>query len=160
MPARSALKGVAREVTQAFASLLSFWGDYYVMGHIIAAAWSTGATRLHVDLLTGQVDPTPLLIPKVRESISGFVRHFPLLLEHSGSHMSVVTSAELSVTVDPTIRRPYGETGLTESPYTCSARIVDDKGRLHECAVEGWWYPEPSSLDASPWRKARRSKKP
>jgi hypothetical protein len=161
MQARSALKSVARDVTQSFTSLLSFWGDDYVMGHIIAAAWSTGGTRLRIDLLTGQADPSPLFIPKVKECISGFVRHFPSLLEHSRSHVSMVASAELSITVDPTIRRPYGDTGLAESPYKCATRIIDDSGGVHEYAVNGWWYPaESSSLEVPLWRVRRQSKKP
>ena len=159
MPARSALRGVAHEVTDSFTSLLRFWGDDYVMGHIIAAAWSTGATRLRIDLLTGHVEPSVLLVPKVRECVSGFVRHFPSLLEHSRSHVSVVSSAELSFIVDPTIRRPYGDTGLTESPYTCPTRIVDDRGQVHEYTVNGWWYPEPSSLEVPLWRMRRRNPK-
>ena len=156
MPTRRALKSVARDVAESFSSLLCYWGDECVMGHIVAAAWSTGGTQLRVNLLTGQVQPSPLLVPKVKECLASFVRHFPSLLEHSRSHVSAVASAELSVKVDPTALRPYGESGLVESPYTCSARIIDDRGGVHEYSVSGWWYPEPSSLERPSWRVRRR----
>ena len=159
MPTRKAMKKYDPDVTQKITSLQILCGEENVMGHIVAAAWSTGGTHLRVNLLTGRVEPSPLLVPKVKECLDSFVRHFPSLLEHSRSHVSVVASAQLSVTVDPTTLRPYGDSGLAESPYVCSTRIVDDRGGVHEYSVSGWWYPEPSSLEGGSWRVRRNSKK-
>jgi hypothetical protein len=158
MPRRS-LARVARQVTQSFTSLINPLGEEFVLGHIVAAAWSTAATQLRVDLLTGHADPSPLLVPKVRDCLVRYARHFRSLLDQAGGHLSAVSSAEMLVTVDPTTLRPYGDSGLAESPYTCLTRIVDTDGHLHEYGITGWWYPEPSAPGGRSWRVRLRSTK-
>jgi hypothetical protein len=158
MPHR-ALAKVARELTQAFTSLINPLGEEFVLGYIIAAAWSTAAKRIRLDLLTGNADPSPLLVPKVGACLARYSRHFRWLLDQAGVHLSAVSSAEMLVTVDPTTLRPYGNSGLAESPYTCATRIVDTEGRVHEYGITGWWYPEPCAVGRRSWRVRLRCKK-
>jgi len=67
MPSHKTLKSVVRSLVESFTSLMNYRGNDYVMGHVLYAAWATGATELCVDLLTGQASPSPLLDPPVRE---------------------------------------------------------------------------------------------
>jgi len=142
MPSHKRLKSVVASLAQSFTSLMNYRGDDYVMGHIVHAAWSTGATRLRVDLRSGATDPSPLLVPEVRDSLARYVRWFPDLVHRSGSSLSFVREAELLVTVDPTARRPYGREGFQESPFTCSVRLLDDRGKEYLHEIRDWWYPE------------------
>ena len=48
------------------------------------------------------------------------------------------------------IRRSHDNSGLVESPFTCTVRIIDDKGRECSHKVDGWWKPEKTVL-AKPW---------
>jgi len=151
VPSHKALKGVVRNIVESFTSLMNYLGDDYVMCHIVSAAWSTAATELHVDLLTGETGPSPLLVLPVRESVAGYVKDFPDLLHRSRSDIEFVASAQLSVVVDPTSRRQYRLTELYESPFTCSSRIVDDRGKLYEYELSSWWYPEQPPRDNKRW---------
>ena len=96
------------------------------MGHVVYAAWSTGATDLELDLLSGVAAPSALLVAPVRDSLASYVRWFPDLVRRSNSTLQFVKEARLSVTVDPTTRRPHGGSRFVESPFTCTVRIVDD----------------------------------
>ncbi len=150
MASHKTLKSVATSVAQAFTSLMNYRADDYVMGHVVYAAWSTGATDLQVDLLSGAAAPSALLVPPVRDSLASYVRWFPDLVRRSNSSLQFVKQAQLSITVDPTTRRPHGESGFFESPFTCTVRIVDDRGKIYSHAIADWWYPErtaPSALE-------------
>ena len=151
MPSHKALKGVVRNIVELFTSLMNYRGGDYVMGHIVSAAWSTGATELHVDLLTGETAPSPLLVPPVQEIVARYVKDFPGLLRRSRSDVEFVASAQFSVTVGPRRRRQYRFTELYESPFTCSSRIVDDRGKIYEYALSNWWYPEHPPRDNKHW---------
>lgn len=142
MPSRKTLKSVVASLAQSFTSLMNYVGDDYVMGHIVCAAWATGSTRLRVDLLSGATDGSSLWVPEVRDAVAGYVKRLPALVLGSNSSLDFVAAAELVLTVDPTIRRPAGETGFHESPFTCTARVVDDRGKAYVHAIEGWWFPE------------------
>jgi hypothetical protein len=161
VPSHKALKGVVHDVVQSFASLMNYSSDAggdYIMGHIVYAAWSTGATDLRVNLLNGQASFSPLLVPPVKKSVENLASYFPRLLEASGSAIDFVASAELSVIVDPTRRRSFRNTRFFESPFTCSARIVDDRGKPYEYTVRDWWYPErlpPTRRWPWPFRRGR-----
>ena len=56
--------------------------------------------------------------------------------------MEFVAEAELNVSVDPAARRPSEHAGLCESPYSCSVRILEDRGRTYQHEIRGWWYPD------------------
>ena len=142
MASHKTLKGVVRNLAESFASLTNYCQGDYVMGHIVSTAWQTRARELRVDLLSGQVYPSPLVVPPVRESIRHYVQWFPKLVLSSRSDMKFVSSAELLVTVDPDTIRPYGTSGLQESPFTCTVRILDDHGKQYSHTVSNWWYPE------------------
>ena len=142
MPSHRRLKSVVTSVAQSFTSLLNYRDDDYVMGHIVAAAWASGSTGFQVDLLSGETDSSPILVPPVRNSIADYVQRLPDIVQRSRSSMEFVTAAELRVQVDPTNRRATSYDGLLESPFTCTVRIVDDRGRVYSYKIEGWWFPE------------------
>jgi hypothetical protein len=142
MPSRKTLKSVVASLAHSFTSLMNYRGDDYVMGHIVHAAWSTGSTRFHVDLLSGATVASPLLVPEVRDSVARYVEWFPDIVCRSNSSINFVTAAELIVTVDPSTRRPTGAAGFLESPYTCTVRVTDDRGKTYIHEIKGWWYPE------------------
>jgi hypothetical protein len=142
MASHNTLASIVISLAQSFTSLMNYCGDDYIMGHIVRAAWSTGASRLRVDLLGGGTHPSPLLLPEVRYSVARYVEWFPDMVRRSKSSMDFVSEAELLVSVDPTTRRPCGHSGLLESPFTCIVRIVDDRGKVYLHEIKGWWYPE------------------
>lgn len=153
MPKHKTLKSVVASLAQSFTSCMNYVGDDYVMGHIVWAAWATGATRLRVDLLSGATDGSPLWVPEVRDAVAGYVKRLPTLVLGSSSSVDFVAAAELVVTVDPTTRRPAGEKGHQESPFTCTVRIVDDRGKEYVHEIRDWWLPEkvPPAPRKKPW---------
>ncbi len=142
MPSHKTLKSVVTSFAESFTSLMNYCGDDYAMGHIVLAAWSTGSTRLRVDLVNGATDNSPLLVPEVSASVARYVEWFPDLVRRSNSSVDFIAAAELVVTVDPTTRRRRGGAGLPESPFTGTVRVIDDRGRAYVHEIEGWWYPE------------------
>ncbi len=151
MASHKTLQSVVRSLAESFASLMNYGAYDYIMGHIVLAAWSSGARDLRVDLLTGATDPSALLTPPVRASIAGYVERLPELVRCSNSDLAFVVEAELRVTVDPTTRRPRGYGKHDESPFTCTVRIVDDRGKVYAHRIQDWWFPE-RALPAKPER--------
>jgi len=156
MPSRKVLKSVAHSVAESFASLMNYWGDDYVMGHIVKASWQTGATTLNIDLLSTTLPDSRLLVDPVRQSVTRYMEWFPQLVSSSGSTMAIVRQAKLTISVTPTSRRPTrAGSNLFESPFVCTATLVDDRGREYSHSISGWWYPEtppstePSRIDLS-----------
>lgn len=117
--------------------------DDYVMGHLLKAARTTGMSRLDVDLLSGIASPKALLVKTVADSVDACCRDLSSLVGRSGSDIAFVRSASLSVEFDISISRPHSTfLDLSESPYTCAVRIEDDRGKIYESELKGWWYPE------------------
>lgn len=142
MPQHKTLKSVVRSAAESFVSLMNYRGDDYVMGHVVLAAWMTGAREFRVNLLTGETDSSPLLVADVKDSVATYVKFLPDWVRRSNSDPAFVASAELRVTVDPTIKRPLAKFRRYESPYTCRVRIVDDRGKEYAHEIADWWYPE------------------
>jgi hypothetical protein len=118
-------------------------GDDYVMGHLLKAARSSGASKLDVDLLSGVATPQALLAWPIAASVESYCLDFRGLVERNGSDVSFVRTAVLSVEFDISISRPYSKApDLRESPYTCVATIEDDRGKTFRSELKGWWYPE------------------
>jgi hypothetical protein len=142
MPSRKTLKSVVRSLTESFASLTNHVGDDYVMGHVVYTAWQTGGTNLRVDLLSGQIEPSPLSVPPVQDAIRAYVAWLPRLVKQSNSDVQFVKAAHLEITVNPTVRRHHAEGAFVESPFTCTIQITDDRGKVYSHTVSDWWYPE------------------
>lgn len=152
MTSRKPLKSVVTSLAQSFTSLMNYSGDDYVLGHIVRAAWSTGATRLRVDLLRGAIDPSPLLLPEVRSAVAYYAEWFPDLVRRSNSSIDFVSAAELLVSVDPTTRRPYLDGEFQESPFICTVHVIDDHGKAYSHEIKGWWYPEKTEAKKKWWK--------
>ena len=144
MASHKPLKSVVRSLAESFTSLMNYRADDYIMGHVVLAAWSTGARELRVDLLSGATDASALLTPPVRDSVARYVEWLPDIVRRSNSDLEFVTEAELLVSIDPTTRRPHGD--AYESPFTCTVRIVDDRGKVYSHRIQDWWYPEKTLL--------------
>ena len=153
MASHKALKSVVRGVAESFTSLMNYAGDDYVMGHVVHTAWATGATEFRVDLLSGKTDDSPLLAGHVGDAVRRQVEWLPDLIRRSKADLDFVTKAELVVTVDPIIRRPLHGSAFYESPYTCTVRIIDDRGKEYSHCIRDWWYPEkvPAIEKQRPW---------
>jgi hypothetical protein len=136
------LKSVVRSIAESFTSLMNCGDDDYVMGHVVHASWRTGARELRVNLLTGDTDSSPLLVPEVMSSVASHVKWLPEIVHRSNSSLAFVAEAELVVSVDPSVRRRHGDSEFFESPFTCTVRIVDDRGKEYLHRISDWWYPE------------------
>jgi hypothetical protein len=143
MASHKKLQSVTRSVADSFTSLMNYSANDYVMGHLLRAARTTGMSRLDVDLLSGIASPKGLLVKPVADSVDAYCQDLSSLVARSGSHMAFVRSARLSVEFDISISRPYSRAPhLDESPYTCTVRVEDDRGKIYESELKGWWYPE------------------
>ena len=136
---------------------MNFWHDDYVMGHLLSAARYSGEKKLDVDLLSGVAGPKSLLVEPVALSVESYCRDFPDLVTRSGADPSFVTSASLQVEFDTSISYPvHRGSRLEKSPYVCTVRVTDDRGRLYESVLRGWWYPEKVAERNSFRRRLRR----
>jgi hypothetical protein len=152
MPSHKTLKSVVASLAQSFTSLMNYDVDDYVLGCIVSTAWETGATGFRVDLLSGKTDGAPELLPHARGTASKYGPWLRDMVRSSGSSMEFVAEAELDVSVDPARRRPSEHAGRFESPYSCTVRILDDRGRTYRHEIQGWWYPEkPPPALRKPW---------
>jgi hypothetical protein len=143
VPKRKVLKSVARSVADSFTSLMNYWQDDYVMGHLLTAARQSGKTTLAVDLLSGISSPDDLLTPPVASSVKRYCDDFRGLVIRSGADPAFVTSATLQVAFDTSISLPlHRDTLYEQSPYVCLVRVVDDRGKIYESTLKGWWFPE------------------
>jgi hypothetical protein len=142
MPSRKKLQVVAHNVVESFLSQLNYWYRDYVIGHVIRAAWDTGATNLQLDLLSGKTNQSALLSRPVSESLNSYVKDFPDLVRRTQSDMEFIKTAEFEITVDPKTKRLYRGTNILESPYTCLVRIVDDKNEIYTYTKSDWAFPD------------------
>jgi hypothetical protein len=142
LPSHKALKGIVHSFVQSLTSELTWYDGDYFIGHIIKAGWRTGATELKSNILTGQIDPSPLLTRPVTETINRYVKNFPSLVTRSQSSIEFIVSAELIITVDPIKKRPNITIKSTESPFTCTLRILDKRGKIYSYTLDDWWIPE------------------
>jgi len=125
---------------------MNYWDNDYVMGHLLLAARNSGKSILHVDLLRATAEPPELLPPPVLGSVMSYCSQFPALLQRSGSDLSLVSAAQMTVTYDLTQTRPFSsDPRLIESPFFCEVQIIDDNGKPHSDQVSGWWCPETTS---------------
>jgi hypothetical protein len=142
MPSRKRLQDVARSLAVSFASMLN---DESLEG-LVRSARRGAATELRCDLLTGRIAPARPLAAEVQDALAHYVQRFPELVQRSQSDIALVSAAELVVAVDPAARR--GPRGTDpETRYTCTVRITDDRGQLHEYALSGWWSAQPPDDD-------------
>src|SRR5216683_4438934 len=143
MASHKKLQSVSRSIADSFTSLMNYSANDYVMGHLLKAARTTGMSRLDVDLLSGIASPKALLLKPVAYSVDAYCQDLSSLVRRSGSDIAFVRSASLSVEFDISISRPHSRApNLSESPYTCTVRIEDDRGKTYESDLKGCWYPE------------------
>jgi hypothetical protein len=99
----------------------------------------SGKDTLLIDFTTGVGKPDELL----REPISDVPRHYSewfwKLVESSGSHRSLVQSANLTLKYDLE-RTKLGSNGATLNPYDCDVSIVDIRGKTYSAHFHDWWY--------------------
>jgi hypothetical protein len=155
MPKRKVLKSVARSEADSFTSLMNYAEDDYVLGHILNLARTTGKTELSIDLLSGEAGPEELLAHPVGPRVAWYVQGFEDLVSRSGSDPALVSSAILELKFDTSVSHTRMRSPEPESPYVCTVRIVDDRGKTYESRLTGWWYPEKSPKDSRRGRKGR-----
>lgn len=133
------LKGVAHNIGHSFTSLMNYATDDYTMGHVLRLARESGKDTLVIDFTTGVGKPAELL----EEPISDVPRHYSewfwKLVESSGSHRSLVRSANLTLKYDLE-RTRLASNGATLSAYDCDVSIVDIRGKSYSAHFHDWWY--------------------
>jgi hypothetical protein len=148
MPSHKVLKSVVHNVAESFTSTLNYSDTDYIPGHIVKAAWQTGATELRVNLLTGETSKSELLVKPVLASFNHYVSNFTDLVTRSRSSLEFVKSAEMIITIEPKTRRPHLDPwghfdGKTyQSPATLTVNLIDDTGKLYTHTIKDWWFPE------------------
>jgi hypothetical protein len=141
----------------SFTSLMNYWENDYVMGHLLRRAREVGLGSFEVDLLTGTSAPPELCTPPVLGSVASYVQRFPENLVSQGSAIALVRSARLRVDFDLSTTRPAPfDPSLAESPYVCRVEITDDRGKLWEAVFRGWWFPEPQPRPPKRWLRFLR----
>lgn len=145
MPPYKVLKGVAHNIGHSFTSLMNYADDDYSMGHILRFARETGINELTLDLVTGEGQPKALLRHPISELPRWYTKMFWNMVASSGSDLSLVRAASLTLRYDLTEDRSFP----VESPYACDVSIQDDRGKVYRAHFDGWWYAEKKMLLAT-----------
>jgi hypothetical protein len=143
MKSHKPLKAISHNFGHSFISLMNYINDDYFLGHLLKQAKKTNCNRLEVDIINQVATPEVLLSKPIRDSIKYWTEWFPNLVETTGSTMGFVNSASVTIEFDLTKSRPYPHDGnLTENPFWCEVKIIDDRGKEYSKRHEGWWFPE------------------
>jgi hypothetical protein len=121
---------------------MNYIHDDYFLGHLLKQARLTNLNKLDVDILNGIAEPEGLITKPIRDSIHHWCKWFPTLVVSSGSTMDYVSKATMTIDFDLKISRPYKDTDLSESPFTCEIKIIDDRGKEYKHVFSDWWFPE------------------
>ena len=157
MPKHKVLKSVVRSLADSFTSLMNYWQDDYVMGHLLSAARDSGQTTLKVDLMSGSAGPHELLVSPVAQSVKSYCDDFRDLVKRSGADPAFVASATLQVEFDTSVELPlHRGSQIKQSPYVCTAILEDDRGKTYESRLTGWWFPEKKPARRSMRDRLRR----
>ena len=151
MPATMAsykiLKSIAHDIGHSFCSTLNYYGNDYILGHLLEIARSTGLSTFSVDLLTRSAEPREFIIPQVAESVTAYREWFRNQVATRISPNNIVRTARMTIRFDLQTTRSYEhDSRYVESPYECILEILDDRGKKYEATVSGWWFPESRAL--------------
>lgn len=139
MPRFKVLKGVAHNIGHSFTSLMNYATDDYTMGHVLRLARESGKDTLHIDFTTGVGKPVELLQEPISDVPRRYSEWFWKLVESSGSHRSLVQSANLTLKYDLE-RSRLASNGATLNAYDCDVSIVDIRGKSYSAHFHDWWY--------------------
>ena len=151
-----ALKSVAHNFGDSFASTLNYAVDDYIMSHLARRALASGQTEMKVNLLPGEAGPPELVGPPVDESITVRVRWFPALLASQRLDLRVVRQAQMCIVFDTphcTAPAAFNDYTVSEIPFDCWVTVLDDHDRTHAAHFRRWW---PFSVDAPEFHRRRR----
>ena len=153
------LGSVAHNFGHSFTSLMNYRADDYIMGHLVARSFETGAPELSVDVLKGVASPPELLTGPIRDSVSSYCTWFPKLLASHQSALEFVRRVELRVKFDLTSAWQDKTNGSVHAPYVCRVLIEDSRGRPWTAELRGSWYSEPPNKNLAPskWNAARQA---
>jgi len=145
------LKSIAHNLGHSFTSLMNYYGNDYVMGHLLTLARETGLSELKLDFIRKTVEPEELNVPPISKSVNNYFERFPSLVQKSGSNLQYISSAKMNISYDLNISKPfYVNANLRESPYRCYVEIIDDRGKVYTAEFKGWWFPEKTPIKILP----------
>jgi len=145
------LKSIAHNLGHSFTSLMNYYYNDYIMGHLLARARETGLSELKLDFIRKTAEPKDLNVPPISESVNNYFESFPDFVQKSGSHLKYISSANMTISYDLNVYRPLdGVLQLTASPYKCYVEIIDDRGKAYTAQFKGWWYPEKTPYKVLP----------
>jgi hypothetical protein len=142
MPRYKVLKGVAHNIGHSFTSLMNYAVDDYSLGHLLRFARDSGKTTLFIDLTTGEGRPQDLLNEPISALPEWYSKMFHHMVTSSGSDMSLIRSATLTLTYNLHLSRPLRNLDVFETRYICDVSVVDVRGKVYPSHFEGWWFPE------------------
>ncbi len=79
---------------------MNYINDDYLLGHLLKSARKTGIEKLEIDILSNTAHPQELLTRITSDSISYYSKWFLTLVENSGSSMSMINSAIMTIEFD------------------------------------------------------------
>jgi hypothetical protein len=137
------LKSVAHNIGSSFISTMNYYKDDYVLGHIQKQMRLSGLSKLEIDLLNNNSEPSTLITEAKQNSIESYVSWLPKLVNDSGSDINLVKEAKLTIEFDLAKSRicPFAPE-YNENPYHCISKITDDRGKEYRYEFKDWWFPE------------------
>lgn len=143
MASHKVLRSIAHNMVHGFTSMMNYIDDDYAMGHILKAARATGNNTITIDLLQKTIEPPTFHTAAILKSAHRHMEWFPNLVSTTGSSVDFVAKAVIQITYDLDTTRPCpNDPRYIESPYSAVGRLVDDRGKIYEATLEGWWFPE------------------
>lgn len=137
------LKSVVHNFGHSFISLMNFYRNDYVLGHIQNQMLKTKIQKLEIDILNKKVTPQELLTLPIIESIENYINWFPKLVQDSKSEIGLIQCARLTIEFDLSKSRAcsYSSENL-ENPFVCTSQITDIRGKEYRYEFKDWWFPE------------------
>ena len=151
------LGSVAHNFGHSFTSLLNYRDGDYVMGHLVARSFETGAPELSVDVLSGIASPPELLAGPIGDAVRSYCEWFPKLVVSHQSSLAFVDRAAMTIRFDLAHASQDQARGTVNAPYVCRVVVEDNRGRPWIAVLRGSWSSEPPSNSLSPsrWLAAR-----
>lgn len=137
------LKSVSHNLGYSFISLMNYYKDDYVLGHIQKQMRLTGLNKMEIDFLANSAKPIELLTEPIQKSIDGYVNWLPRLVKDSKSDLELVKEAKLTIEFDLSKSRVCSfATEYIENPYVCVSTVIDNRGKEYRYEFKDWWFPE------------------
>jgi hypothetical protein len=158
MSSRRRLASVADGTAKAFANRGNDVDGWWAPSLLLSA--TTPATPDYsIDLLTGKAVPAGL--PAGLHSLGqAWARYFAWTLRRHSVPARRVLTARLALSFDREVEVSSHLQNKWDHPFSCTVRVEDDLGRIHERTVIGHCSRPEDFTDPNPYSRPRRSAAP